>query len=155
MKRLASFGTVVVLILAASGLLMAQAAPSGTYKQSIEKSTPQPKNPQIRTMSVNGDVQQYNTDAIAGNGNKVSWSYTAAYDGKPSPITGAGPMGADAVALTHIDASTTQEVFTKAGAVVETTISVVSDGGKTLTVTATGTNAAGNPFKNVLVFDRQ
>jgi len=155
MKRLAAFGTVVVLILAASGLLMAQAAPSGTYKQSIEKSTPQPKNPQIRTMEVNGDVQKYNTDAIAGNGNKVNWSYTAAYDGKPVPITGTGPMGADAVALKHIDASTTQEVFTKAGAVVETTISVVSDGGKTLTVTATGTNAAGQPFKNILVFEKQ
>jgi hypothetical protein len=158
-NRVFARAMVAFMILTGSMLLHAQGA-SVTWKQSIEKSKyspgPQPKNSQIRTIEPYGDGQIYKVEGVAGNGNKTSWGYSAHYDGMESPITGSGaPFGADSVTIKRIDASTTQETLKNAGKTVETTVSVISDGGKVLTITATGTNASGQPFTNILVFDKQ
>ena len=55
----------------------------------------------------------------------------------------------------RFDANTVEATQTKAGKVVSKTRRVTSTDGKTLTFTATVTDAAGKPTKNVEVFDKK
>jgi len=160
MKRFLIIATVVVLIFAGSTMLSGQGmTQNGTWKQSIEKSKydpgPQPKNAQVRTLEAFGsDGQKYSVEGVAGNGNKTLWTYSASYDGKEYPLTGPAPFGATTIIIKHLGPNKTQELLKNGDKVVETTISELSADGKTLTITATGTNASGAAFTNILVFDR-
>jgi hypothetical protein len=55
----------------------------------------------------------------------------------------------------RIDANTVESTQKKGGKVMLQTRRVVSADGKTMTATATGTNAAGKRVKNVEVFDKK
>ena len=83
---------------------------------------------------------------------KYSIQYQAG-DGKDYPITGA--EGSDTISLTRVDERTVRFVQKKAGKVVSTGTRVVSPDGKTLTITSSGTNVAGQPTKSTLVFERR
>jgi hypothetical protein len=61
----------------------------------------------------------------------------------------------DESTYTRIDAYSGKTVLTKAGKVVSTITGVVSQDTKTYTLTATGTNANGQPFTNISVYDKQ
>jgi hypothetical protein len=91
---------------------------------------------------------------VTGDGTVRHWGYTTNYDGKDSPITGNCQYG-DVAAVTRVDANTTRTIYKNGGKVTTTQTSVVSGDGKTRTVTAKGTNAAGQPVDNVTVYDRQ
>ena len=77
----------------------------------------------------------------------------SAFDGKDYPLTGSAV--ADTVSLKRIDARTTDRTDKKGGKVVQTLKRVVSQNGKTMTVTVKGTNAQGQAVNNVVVFDKQ
>ena len=79
--------------------------------------------------------------------------YTANYDGKDYPL--AGVPNADTVSLKRIDARTTERTDKKDGKVVQTLARVVSQDGKTMTVTSKGTNAQGQTVNNVAVWEKQ
>jgi hypothetical protein len=74
-------------------------------------------------------------------------------DGKPHPVTGS-PIY-DAITVTRVDAYTTNGSYTKAGKEVQTSSTVVSGDGKTLTIAATGTNPNGQQYNNIGVYDKQ
>jgi hypothetical protein len=74
-------------------------------------------------------------------------------DGKPHPVTGSPVY--DAIAVTRVDAYTTNAGYTKAGKVVQTGSTVISRDGKMMTITAAGTNASGEPFNNIGVYYKQ
>ena len=74
------------------------------------------------------------------------FAFTANYDGKDTPINS---LLGDMVALTRINANTTNAVFKKDGKVTTTETWVISEDGKTLTITATGT------VNNVTVWNKQ
>ena len=69
------------------------------------------------------------------------------------PITGS--QNADTVALKRIDARTIERTDKKGEKVVATSSRAVSEDGKTMTVTTTGTNAQGQAMNNVTVWEKQ
>jgi len=87
----------------------------------------------------------------AGEGVKVTvddlhgkvrhWYYIANYDGKDSPIVGDSSFNDVTVALTRVDANTTIGVFKQSRTPRYTETSVVSNDGRTMTITTTVSSA--------------
>jgi hypothetical protein len=128
---------------------------AGTWELNVAKSsstTPLAKS-QTRTWEVTGQSVKYAMKGVDAQGKPLLVQYAAAYDGKDYPIT--GDAGSDTIALTRVDERNFRFTQKKAGKVVSTGTRVVSPDGKTLTVTTTGTSAAGQPTKTTLVFDKR
>ena len=138
--------------------LSAQAADPrvGTWKLNVAKSTyspgPAPKSLTTKVEAA-GDGEKITSEGVRGDDTPIRVEYTAQYDGKDHPITGS-PM-ADTVSLKRLDANTTERTDKKGGKVTQTLTRKVSSDGKTLTVTYKGTDAKGQPFNNVGVFEKQ
>jgi hypothetical protein len=90
---------------------------------------------------------------IDAQGNPWSAVFSNIYDGQPHPTT--GNPAYDASTYTRVNAYTISYSRTKAGKVVVTGTAVVSQDGKTLTVTEKGTDANGREYNFVLVYDKQ
>ncbi len=88
-----------------------------------------------------------------GDGNPTHVQYDAKFDGKDYPVTGL-PY-ADAVSVKRIDTNTIQSTLKKAGQVVMTVTSTVSNYGKMRTSTFKGKDAQGRDVNNVVVYDKQ
>jgi hypothetical protein len=161
MKRILVLATVVTLSLVGSGLLLAQSNPSiGTWKLNLSKSkfSPAGTTPKSYTLTIQaqGDGAKVSGDGVAGDGSRIAYSYTTNYDGKESPISGAGfPNGADTTAVKRINANTSTSTGTKAGKVVWTRTLVVSKDGKVMTITGKGTDGQGQPTSSKAVWDKQ
>jgi len=129
----------------------------GTWKMNIAKSTFSSgtgfKSATSRIEAVDGGVR-HSLTTVYEDGSSRNYSYTTSYDGKDRPVVGNSPYG-NTTALTRVDAHTTRTIYKKDGKVTVTQISVVSNDGKTRTVTTTGTNPAGQPVHNISVYDRQ
>jgi hypothetical protein len=75
--------------------------------------------------------------------------------GRPHPVTVLlGTYPADMATFTRVDANTVNISVTKAGKVVSMITEVVSQDGKTLTLTTTVANAIGQ-LTGITVFDKQ
>ncbi|MFY9530068.1 MAG: hypothetical protein WBC04_07065 [Candidatus Acidiferrales bacterium] len=160
MKRLFTIVTVVVLSLAASGLLLAQSNPTvGTWKLNLAKSKYNPGPPPKSltwTVEAQGAGAKVTYQGVAGDGSPIAYGYTVNYDGKDYPMTGSGtPNGADTIAVKRIDSNTFEETSKKAAKVVLTTRTVVSKDGKTTIMTSRGTDTNGLPMDRVIVWDKQ
>jgi hypothetical protein len=160
MKRILVVVTTVALAVFMSSVLLAQSDSSvGTWKLNAAKSKSSPVPlPQSRTVTIaaQGKGVTVSSDQTAADGTHTTWSFTANYDGKDSPISGTGaPGGADTVALKRINVNTTETTWKKAGKVVNTSRGVVSKDGKVRTITAKGTNTDGQPMSSVAVYDKQ
>jgi hypothetical protein len=153
-RRMRVFALVVV-VLAAGSLLLAQDSPFvGTWKLNVAKSKynpgPAPQS-QTRTWDAMGMVM---VNGVNAAGKQTSYGYTIKDDGKEYATMGAIPNTADKISSKKADANTYEATFTKAGSQVETTTFKVSDGGKTLTIHAKGKTAAGE-FDNLQVWEKQ
>jgi hypothetical protein len=154
--RIITFGTVLATV----GIvqLTAQAADPlvGTWELSIAKSTYNagraPKS-ETRTYVVEGQEIRATSKGVGADGTPKSGQWTVNYDGKDRPITGS--PDADMLSLKRIDAFTAEFTQKKAGKVVATGTRVISKDGKVMTITTEGTNAKGQAFKDVEVFDRR
>jgi hypothetical protein len=100
-----------------------------------------------------GQGEKVATEGVDAEGKPTATQYTANFDGKDSPLTGA--PNADTVSLKRIDARTTERTDKKGGKVTVTLTRVVAQDGKTMTVTVRGTNPQGQAVNNVLVFEKQ
>ena len=160
MKRFSVFASVAVLAVLLPGLLPAQSDPEvGTWKLNLAKSTysgtPAPKSV-TTTIEAQGAGFKVGNDGVAADGSHITYGFTAAYDGKDVPITGAGaPNGADTISLKRTGPSTHDATLKKAGKVVLTAHAVISKDGKTRTLTSKGTNASGQPTSTKAVYDKQ
>jgi hypothetical protein len=128
----------------------------GTWELNVAKSRYSPGLPpksQTRTFEAAGTGLRTVIDGINSVGTPTHVEYTASYDGKDYPITGT-PAG-DTISLKRIDGRTVASVQKKAGRVTVETTRVVSEDGRTLTLTVTGTDLNGDALHNVLVFDRK
>jgi hypothetical protein len=159
MKRIFVFVSVVVLTVVTAGLLLAQSNPQiGTWKLNLAKSkynTAQLPKSLTRTVAAQGDGARYSYDGVAADRSHIAYSFTTKYDGKDSPVSGAGPNGQDIIAIKRIDGNTTTSTSKKGGKVVSTTRTVVSKDGKVVTQTSKGVDANGKPRNVVSVFDKQ
>src|SRR2546428_787816 len=138
--------------------LMAQASDPaiGTWKLIVAKSRyapgPAPKSLTL-TFEAAGQGIKLTTTGVDAQGNPTRTEYTANYDGKDQPI--AGSRDYDTVSLKRVNARTVEVTRKKGGKVVQTVRRVLSRDGKHLTVTTTGTNAAGQRIHSVAVFEKQ
>jgi hypothetical protein len=156
--RLLKFAPIVVLAAVACAPAFAQNNPAiGTWKLNVEKSTyspgPAPKS-LTRTLEAKGDNVKYSFEGVSAEGTSVAYSFTVAYDGKESAITGSMPGGADTVSIKRIDANNFETTLKKAGKVIGTAKSETSQDGKVTTVTAEGTNADGQATTSSAVYDK-
>ena len=129
----------------------------GSWKLNLEKSTYSPGPATVKNLTTTREaaedgVKVSNTGEMA-NGNPINSSYTAKYDGKDYPVTGA-PW--DTVAIKQVDANTfTSTAKMTSGKYSSTSRTVVSEDGNTTTVTSKGTNAEGVEFNNTLVYTKK
>ena len=159
MKRILTLAAVVIMSLAASGVLLPQQESPfvGTWKLNVAKSKftgRQPKS-ETRTEVAQGDGFKVTYEGIAADGSPISWGYTTNLDGKDAPISGRQPNGVDTVAVTRVDANTRTAVEKKAGKTLYTVRGVVSKDGKILTQTGKGMNGEGQPISYTAVWDKQ
>lgn len=154
MRVVKSLLAALAVVVFASGL-SAQADPTiGTWKLNLAKTKytagQAPKSTTL-VITAAGQGVRLTSDSVLADGSTRKISYTATYDGKDAAVTGTPDY--DTVSLkktaTGMDGSRK-----KAGKVVQTFSRVVSADGKTMTVTSTGTNAAGK-VGNVQVYDKQ
>ena len=147
----------VILILAAVVALRATDDPLiGTWKLNLAKSKftgiPAPKS-QVYKYEANGpDGVKFTNDSVNADGTKIHAEYAVKFDGKEVPVKG-DPLR-DMTFNKRVDANTTSGGSTLKGKPASSFTRVVSKDGKTLTVTAKGTQDC-KPYDQVAVYDRQ
>jgi hypothetical protein len=147
----------VILILTAAVALRAADDPLiGTWKLNLAKSKytgmAAPKS-QVYKYEANGpDGVKFTNDTVNADGTKIHAEYAVKFDGKDVPVK--GDPQRDATTNKRVDANTTGGTNSLKGKPVGTFTRVVSKDGKTLAVTAKGTQD-GKPFEQDAVYDRQ
>jgi hypothetical protein len=86
---------------------------------------------------------------------RMGVSQTLFFDGKASPVTGASVIPNMMVSAKIIDANTVEMTSTREGVKASTARMVISDGGKRMTVTSTGTGPESSREPSVTVFEKQ
>jgi hypothetical protein len=147
----------LALFAASAGLKAADDPMLGSWKLNIAKSNFS-AGPAIRAET--NQVEPYGGNGIKltaqitkPDGTKVTESYAGTFDGKEFSV--GGDANVDAAYLKRIDAHTMERINKKAGKPTTTMHYVVSEDGKTKTVTITGTTAQGQPVNTLLVFEKQ
>ena len=129
----------------------------GNWKLNLEKSTYNPGPPTVKSLTAERQASEQGVNSVStgvlANGDSINFSYTAKYDGKDYPVTGA-PW--DTVAIKQVDANTFTSASKKTGGTYSSTSRTeISKDGNTMTVASKGTNAEGKAFDNLMVFDKQ
>ena len=128
----------------------------GTWKLNVAKSKyspgPPPKSATI-TYEKTAEGIKRTGETVDGQGKATSFEYTAKYDGKYYPITGSDLY--DAIALKSVTNSTSEATLKKSGKVVSHARRVVSEDGKTMTLTINGSNAKGQKTKDIAIYEKQ
>ena len=146
--------TCLVLLLAATALAQTNL---GTWTLNVAKSKYSGGNPPksaTLTIEGSGNVTTTTVDLVAADGSKQHWSWRSAYDARDVKISGNNP-NADTAARRRVSPSTTETTFKKGGKVTTINTAVVSADGKTMTVTAKGTDAEGKPVLNVQLYEKK
>ena len=150
--------TTVALTIFMSAALCGADNTLGTWKLNVEKSKYDPGPPMVKSVTLvreaaPGGGAKMTATGVRADGTAINGSSTVKYDGKDYPVL--GNPNYDTVAVTEVDTNTHTAVYKKGGKVYSNAKIVVSNGGKTMTLTSTGTNAAGQPFRNVVVYEKQ
>jgi hypothetical protein len=140
-----------------SPAISAQANPfDGTWTLNVAKSKydpgPVPKGGTV-TFSSKGTTITAAINGVSGTGEKLTWGYTGAIDGKDHPLKGSAD--GDAIVLRQINANSVETTYKLKGKTTLVNVRTVSADGKTMTVTTKGVNAAGQKVNNVQVFEKK
>jgi hypothetical protein len=127
----------------------------GTWIANIEKSR-RHANHQFRnatlTISVDGQVVSLRHGGVNMAGKEESGTTELRANGEEYPVS---PQAPGVVVVTWwVNARTVETEARKDGQVVGRGTYAVSEDGKSLSATVAGTDAAGAPFEQVIVFDR-
>jgi len=131
----------------------------GTWKYNTAKSKQAPGVSPITNLTTtyeaaNGGVKITSKGARA-DGSKIDTVLLTKYDGKEAPVTGPG-LQYDTVSLKQVNANTLTAERSKKGGKYHATVQyVISADGKTMTQTATGTDATGKALATTTVYDKQ
>jgi hypothetical protein len=150
---------VIIAFLAATAVFAQTDPLIGTWKLDPAKSkytgAPPIKSQTVTYAAVPNGLRTTVT-GVDGTGKKMAYGYTAYFDGKDYSEPGVGqPNGMDTINIRRVDSNTTEYTGKKGGKVVQTARRVVSNGGKTLTITTTGTDDKGQKTATVTVYDKQ
>jgi hypothetical protein len=152
---------VLALLILTETLVGAQSKPDtqrlwGTWKVNVSKSKfnpgPGPKS-QTLTWKSTATGFDFTVDTVNAQGQTTQSHANGAYDGRPYAFKTATTQGMRTGRW--IDADTFEETDTVDGKVRTTRRVVISNDGKTLTITSKGTNAQGQPTNNVTVYEKQ
>lgn len=142
----------------AAASLAAQAADpaTGTWEMNVAKSTFVPASTaprsQTRTYRVEGNRDIAHHTGVDAQGNPTLIEFTATLDGKVCPLKGYADW--NAISMKKIDANTTEFTQYRDGKPTLSGKRVVSNDGKTMTVSARGTAANGDKVEIDAVFDK-
>ena len=127
----------------------------GTWKLNEAKSKLAPGLPKNTTVTYEavGDNIKATVDGVDGNGKPTHNEWTGKFDGKDYPVV--GDPSSDARSYKRIDDHTLDLTVKKGGKVTITGKIVVSADGKTRTLTASGSDAAGKKVHSTSVYDKQ
>lgn len=142
---------VVGLFLSLGSPLLAQSN-MGTWVANVAKSTYSP-DPAPKSSTLTIAASGVTVDVVPATGTAQRWVYGGTYDGKPVPVT--GNPNADMAARKRLSPTTTETTFTKGGKVTSVNTSVVAADGKTMSITAKGTNTQGQPMLNVQLYEKK
>lgn len=129
---------------------------AGTWVLNVGKSTYDPGPPprsQVRTYTAHGGGIKAVIETVQPLGIKTRSEYSGLFDGKDNPLK--GNADADAISLVRIDAWTFEATLKKGGKVTVVVRNTVSKDGKTMTASAKGVGARGQPVRSTAVFVRQ
>lgn len=158
MRSRSLFMTVLacIALLAASTAAFAGDAWLGTWKLDVAKSKfspgPAPKSETLTWKAVGGGVQ-LTSHVVRADGKEFRGGYTTRYDGKEVPWK--GNPDADASIATRTNDYGYINVWKKGGEVVMTATVIVSNDGKTMTISQTGKNAKGETVDNTEVYTKE
>jgi hypothetical protein len=127
----------------------------GTWVLNLEKSSYDPGPPprsQTRTYETVSEGIHATIVTVDAQGQSVTARYTARYDSLEYPLTGSAAI--DAIALKRVNARTAEATLTHARKRIGTARRVISEDGKTMTITFRGTDERGRQVVNVLVYER-
>lgn len=137
-------------------LLLASDPVIGTWDLDLSKSSfdpgPAVQN-QTRIYEQTASGVKFVLTGVSAAGAPMRVEYTAPYDGNDYPLKGS--PSTNSVSLKQIDRWTVQATEKKDGVVKFNVTRVISEDGKTMTVTSTGVNLNGVKIRNVLVFHRR
>ena len=131
----------------------------GTWKVNMDKSKYTPAPWPVKHLTAVREVApggvKVTTTGEQTDGTAINGSYTAKFDGSPATVEGQG-IPYDSISVKQVNANT----FTYAAKNSKTKYrasgrTVISNGGKTMTTRARGTNADGKPMTLLLVYDKQ
>ena len=130
----------------------------GTWKLNAEKSKYTPAPMPVKSLTFTREASdggaKVTTTGEQADGTPINATYTIKYDGKDVPVTGNSPY--DTIAVKQVNANTFTDQRKKTGGPYQATgRTVISNDGKTMTMTAKGTNAQGKAFTLTFVFDKQ
>jgi len=131
----------------------------GTWKANIAASTYSPAPWPVKSLTVAREAVpggvKVTTTGERTDGTAIETTYSANYDGTPAGVTGKGAPY-DTVSLKQVDANVfTYEAKNTTGKYSASGRIVISTDGKTMTLTATGTDTDGKDLTLALVYDRQ
>jgi hypothetical protein len=128
----------------------------GSWKMNVSKSKLGPIPPPrslISTIEMVGEHAKVTGIHISTEGVRSEARYSAKLDGKDYPLTGS--THADTISLRKIDSRTIERIDKKAGKVVESSITVFSNDGKTSTTTGKATTSNGDSFEYKFINEKQ
>lgn len=145
----------VAMCLIAVAVCVASDPQSGTWKLNEAKSKFAPGATKNNTVVVEaaGDNMKVTVDGTGADGKAVHNEWTGKFDGKDYPVTGDSTQ--DSRSVKKVSDKKLDLTVKKDGKATITGTIVISEDGKERTVTTSGTDAKGNKFKNVAVYDKQ
>jgi len=145
----------LVLLFVSAALCFAADPNLGTWKLNEAKSKIDAGLPKNLTVvyEAAGDSLKATVDGVDGQGKPTHSEWTGKFDGKDYAVT--GDPSADTRAVKKIDDHTLELTVKKDGKVTMTGKIVVAADGKSRTLTASGTNAAGKTIHSESVYDKQ
>ena len=127
----------------------------GTWKLNLQKSKFRPGpgfQDETRTYEEQKDGVKVTIRTLDAKGRQVTIVYLTTPDGEQHAVSGSGGP-ADSVGLKRIDEFTAESTLMHAGKEIAKTTRVVSQDGKTMTITYKGLDPEGDPVNYTLVFD--
>jgi hypothetical protein len=150
------FGVVVCATVGAFASASEDDLVLGTWILNVEKSSYDPGPPprsQTRTYEKVPEGIKASITTVDSKGQSVTARYTAKYDSLEYPLTGSATI--DAIALKRVNASTAEATLTHARKLIGTARRVISEDGKTMTITFRGTDENGRAVTNVAVYEKE
>ncbi len=149
---------VMVGVAVTAAIMFAGDNSAGTWKRNVESTKYASANPNpitsliMERVSVPGGIKITST-GHRQDGTPINYTVTVMFNGKDYPVTGVGSVF-DTIAIKRID-DNTQSSVTKKGKYHMEGMTVISNGGKTMTITNKGTGADGKPTNFSVVWEKQ